>query len=98
MRKPLVALFSIVSIAASADTAVPGGGKERRDIPDKYKWNLAALYPNEAAWNTARASLAQRIPQLARFQGKLGVSAAALYEALDAIYKLSNELERLYVY
>ena len=27
---------------------------ERKDVPDKYKWNLADLYPSEAAWTKAK--------------------------------------------
>ena len=48
---------------------------ERKDVPDKYKWNLADLYPSEAAWTKAKDALAKRVPELAKHRGHLGKSA-----------------------
>jgi oligoendopeptidase F len=71
---------------------------ERSEVPAKYKWNLADLYPSEAAWTSARDGIAKRIPQMSRFQGRLGVSAESLAIALDQVMKLSEDLQRLYTY
>ena len=49
--------FGIISMTAAF---VEAG--ERKDVPDKYKWNLADLYPSEAAWTTAKDALAKRVP------------------------------------
>lgn len=97
MRFPFFALVSLISFAASAETT-GAAGRDRREIPDRYKWNLAALYPSEQAWDTARASLAERVSKLSRFEGKLGASPAALYDALNEMAKVGNDLDRLYVY
>ena len=40
-------------------TAASVAGAERKDVPDKYKWNLADLYPSEAAWTKAKEAIAQ---------------------------------------
>ena len=78
--------------------AAPVSARERSEVPDKYKWNLADLYPSEAAWTKARDALRARLPRLAEHQGHLGDSAESLFRALDAIYGAQLELSRLSVY
>ena len=72
--------------------------RDRAKIPEQYKWNLADIYPNEAAWRAAKDKLAAELPQLRQFQGKLASSATTLADALDRLYALDKELSRLYVY
>ena len=94
-----VAMLALLAGAASpAAAAATGAAQDRSQIPDKYKWNLTELFKDEAAWKASRDDLARRIPELARFQGKLGASAASMFEAFDAIWKAQLEAERLYVY
>jgi oligoendopeptidase F len=38
--------------------------RDRAKIADKYKWNLADIYPNQEAWRTAKDKLAGQIPYL----------------------------------
>ncbi len=71
---------------------------ERSEIPTQYTWNLADLYANEAAWVAAKAKIAAQIPDLGRYQGHLGDSAAMLHEALAAIMATSQELAKLAPY
>jgi oligoendopeptidase F len=78
--------------------AAPASARERSEVPDKYKWNLADLYPSEAAWTKARDALRARLPRLTEHQGHLGDSADALFRAFDAIYGAQLELSRLAVY
>jgi oligoendopeptidase F len=77
-------------------TAVQAG--ERKDVPDKYKWNLADLYPSEAAWTAAKDALAKRLPELAKHKGRLGKSAKDLLAGLDTMFGIDRELGRLSVY
>jgi len=72
--------------------------RDRAKIPDKFKWNLAEIYPSEAAWRAAKEKLASELPQMRAFQGKLGSSAATLADALEKSSKLDKELSRLYTY
>ena len=72
--------------------------KERADIPDKYKWNLADLYATEAAWQDAKTKLASRLSDLSRYQGQLGSSASTLAEALETMSSFNKELNRLTTY
>jgi len=89
-RLPLALLTLLAAMTATA--------ADRSQVPDKYKWNLTDLFPDEAAWKAARDTAAKKLPGLARHQGKLGESAAAMLAAFDEIWKVQLELERLYVY
>jgi oligoendopeptidase F len=68
---------------------------ERSEIPVKYTWNLADLYPSPQAWEKAKDDIAKRIPGLSAYEGHLGDSPAKLSEALSLYMQLSMELERL---
>jgi oligoendopeptidase F len=71
---------------------------ERKDVPEKYKWNLADLYPCEAAWTKAKDELARRLPELAQHRGRLGKSSQELLQALQLMFDLDRDLSRLSVY
>lgn len=72
--------------------------RDRAQTADQYKWNLADIYPTDAAWRTAKDRVAAAVPQIRQFQGKLATSAATLADALDKQAELDKELSRLYVY
>jgi oligoendopeptidase F len=91
-RAAVAAVVAFSTIAASAQE------RDRGKIPDQYKWNLADIYPSEAAWRAAKEKLAAGIPTLKQFEGKLASSASTLADALDKQYGIDKELSRLYVY
>ena len=67
----------------------------REEIPMEDKWALEDLYPTDADWEKELEALAQDREYLVSFAGKLGGSAKALYEYLDASEKLSVKADRL---
>jgi oligoendopeptidase F len=80
--------LALASSAAAADAPATGGAA----------WDLADLYPNDAAWETERAALAARLPQIAAYRGKLGESAATLKAALQLQSDIALKVSRLYTY
>jgi oligoendopeptidase F len=72
--------------------------RERAQIPDRYKWNLAAIFPSNEAWRAAKDKIESELPRIGQFKGKLGSSASALADALETLYALDKELSRAYVY
>jgi oligoendopeptidase F len=72
--------------------------RDRAKIDDKYKWNLADLYPSDDAWRAAKDTLAPEIATIAAFKGTLGTSPARLADALDAVNRVSKELQKVYLY
>jgi oligoendopeptidase F len=75
-----------------------GQERDRAKVEDKYKWNLADIYPSTAAWRAEKDKLAAEIPKIRQYAGKLGTSPQALADALETMSRLDKELSRLYVY
>jgi oligoendopeptidase F len=89
----------LVAAALSALTfSTVAQERDRAKVLDKYKWNLADIYRDTAAWRAAKTKLEGELPQLRSYQGKLGSSPQALADALDHVYRLDKELSRLYSY
>ena len=93
----MIAAAALVAVAA---LTIPGLAQERERsaTPDRYKWNLAEIYPSNDAWRAAKDKVAADLPSLGQYRGKLGASAATLADALDRLYALDKELSRVYVY
>jgi len=94
MRRFTVLIFALLALTFT----LVAQERDRTKVPDRYKWNLADIYPNEAAWRTAKDRLAGELPQLREYKGKLTTSAATLAAALDTQSQFDKELSRLYVY
>ena len=71
---------------------------ERKDIPEKYRWNLEAIYPNFDEWKKAYDETSAKVDELNGYSGKLGDGSATLLAFIKASEAVSLELERLYVY
>src|SRR2546428_587906 len=91
-RALVAAVLAVVTLTAVAQE------RDRDKVADKYKWNLADIYPSVDAWRAAKEKVAAQIPTLRSFQGKLGTSAQTLADALEYSSRLDKELSRLYVY
>ena len=94
VRRFLVA--ALVAVATSAGAIAQQ--RERSSIPDRSKWDLTQIYPNDEAWRAAKAKLVSEVPAVAAFKGQLGSSAQKLADALELSSRLSKEFSRLYVY
>jgi len=75
-----------------------GQDRDRSTIREKYKWNLADVYPDDAAWRAAKDAIARELPTLRGYQGRLGSSAQTLADALETMSRLDKEIARLSVY
>ena len=73
--------------------------KTRDQVADQFKWNTAAIFEDDAAWqarfDALSASYAKDIKQ---YEGKLGASAESLCGALRLFDKMGEEIGKLYVY
>jgi oligoendopeptidase F len=77
--------------------------RERCEIPEQYTWNTTDIFPSDEAWQQAYDEAKALIPQLAAYAGKLGASAANVYEYTELMLKteeaigmLSNYAQRKY--
>ena len=87
-----------MNIFAKDDSA--GGGKipTRDQIAVQDTWDLAILYPSDAAWQSDFEALQASWPAVAGFKGRVGESAHALREVLEFEKSLNLKIERLYHY
>jgi oligoendopeptidase F len=67
------------------------GSRRRDEIPDRFKWNLADIFPSWEAWEAAYKRLEQGIEQYAALKGTLAGGADTLLRA----FRLSEELGQL---
>jgi oligoendopeptidase F len=72
--------------------------QDRSAIPDRYKWNLAEIYPSDQAWRAAKDKLVAELPAIRAFKGTLASSPQKLADALELSSRLAKEFTRLYVY
>src|SRR5262249_24726411 len=92
MFAALLALFVTTLVTAA------GQEHDRARVPDRYKWNLADLYPSDEAWRAAKDKVLKDIPALAAFKGTLAQSPQRLADALDAANKVAKDFQRVALY
>ncbi len=71
---------------------------KRSEIPVAYTWDLTSIYADDAAWENAVQALAARLPEVARFQGRLGEGPEILAEWLALQAEIEREMGRIVVY
>jgi oligoendopeptidase F len=72
--------------------------RDRERIPEKYKWDLRDIYPDDNAWTKAKHKLVSDMPQISDFRGKLSESPKLLFECLEFLNLLGKEYTRLACY
>jgi len=95
--RPLLAASAVIGMSILVAGQQPIE-RDRAKVADAYKWNLADIYPNEAAWRKHKETMVAELPKLRAFQGKLASSPQTLAEALTMMSRVDKELSRLYVY
>lgn len=96
MRMFQTLLLALLSVSlAGAETPKT---RDRKEIPDRYKWNLAEIYPSDGAWRTAKADLSKQIPSFEAYRGTLARSPQQLLACLDAVFAVQKTYARLYSY
>ncbi|MDP3583356.1 MAG: oligoendopeptidase F, partial [Ignavibacteria bacterium] len=69
--------------------------KERKDVPEKYKWDNSVIYKSVDEWNKDKETIQAQIETLKSFQGKMGKNSELFYTTLRIyfdIYKLYYKL------
>jgi oligoendopeptidase F len=94
MVRRAVIVFALVGLIAPAAAQQ----RDRASIPEKYKWDLTAIYPSNAAWRAAKEKLEADIPSVRKFKGTLGKSPVALADALEHVTALQKTFYRVATY
>lgn len=78
--------------------------KKREEVELEDRWNVEALYPNQAAWEQAFKKLVAdpqktpHWPSLQAYQGTFDRGPQRVKEALDLLMDIDRELTKLYTY
>ena len=73
-------------------------GMDRKNIDDKYKWNIDLMYSNKESIEKDIEKVKSYINNIKQYKGKLSQSKENMYEALNVYEKASQLLQNLYVY
>lgn len=71
--------------------------KSRKDVPEKYKWNLSDFFKNEDEFNKEYTSLKKEIEETKKYIG-CTKDSKRLIEFIKFFIEIDNRLENLYVY
>ena len=72
--------------------------KDRNEISEKDKWNLAPLYASDEVWKSSKDKLVVEFANVESFKGTLTSSASNLLKFLDYSAEMNKESSRLYGY
>ena len=70
----------------------------RNEIDPKYKWDLASMYADSAAWEAGLAKVKALAEEMTGYAGRLGESGAVLLESLSKKDGMNRLLEKVFVY
>ncbi len=71
---------------------------KRAEVPVELTWDLATIYPTDAAWEAEFTRVVALLPGVAAFAGRLGESTAAMLEAFTTRDTAGEALGKLFVY
>ena len=72
--------------------------RERKEIPEEFKWDLSKMYENDEAWEDALAKLDRLIPMIEAYRGTLQESPERLRQWKDLESDVMGELENVLTY
>jgi len=87
------ALPLATSFAATAARAATPAASAETPV-----WDLTDLYPTPEAWDAARKKVLAALPRIEGYKGTLGTSPEAMARALDDIWTVQKESDRMQVY
>ena len=65
-----------------------GSLPNRKEIEEKYKWDLSDIYKTDEDWETDFKWVKEKIPEYDKFIGTLAKDANSLYRCLNLMKKL----------
>jgi oligoendopeptidase F len=71
---------------------------ERKDTPEKYKWDLTHLFSTENNWHELYDLMEKEIERYGSFKGRLSESVELFREAVEFDLFISRTIDRLFTY
>lgn len=70
----------------------------RSEVPLEFTWDLTPIFKTDEEWEKSYQQIEESIPKLLQFRKKLSQSPKILRSCLDLEDKISQVLERLFIY
>jgi len=70
----------------------------RSKVNKKYTWNAESVFKTKKAWETEVQNILADLPNIKKFEGRLGESPETLVEVFDSVEKLMIRLMHVLVY
>jgi oligoendopeptidase F len=70
----------------------------RSKVNKKYTWNSESVFKTQKAWEAEVKNILGELPNIKKYEGKLGESAETLVEAFDAVEALMKRVMHVYMY
>ena len=64
----------------------------------KYTWNAESVFKSKKEWDAEVKNILAELPNIKKYEGRLGESAETLVEALDQVDELTKRLMHVFVY
>jgi oligoendopeptidase F len=71
---------------------------QRSEIPIAYTWDANSIFPDDTAWEAARAAVASQLEQVAAFRGRLAAGPVVLADFLQLSESLARQVGHILVY
>jgi oligoendopeptidase F len=72
-----------------------GQALERKDVPEKLKWNLGDIYTTTEDWMNSKDNITKMLGEITSYKDQLGTSADKLYSGLKLYFDMLKEFYRL---
>lgn len=70
----------------------------RSAIAPEHTWDAASVFPSATAWTAEIERIAEQLPELLRFRGRLGDSPAALADWFAAVERVKSSMDKVSLY
>lgn len=72
--------------------------KNRKDMDSAYQWDFTDIFASDEAWEAELNAVAQEIPKIASYEGKLGKNVKTMKEAFDFFAEIMRRTELVFIY
>lgn len=71
---------------------------KRKEIDEKYKWDLSPMYQNKEAFLKDFQEVKDKLPEIEKYKEKFLESADTFIEFMELLQKINRKMEKMYTY
>ena len=90
-----ILLFIVSSILLLVSDVSSAQDIERKNVPEKYKWNLSDMFMSISDWQKTKNEIISNLDDITKYKGRLGESAEIFYTALKNYFDIQKKYYRL---